>query len=149
MNALPNGPLLLDTGIYIRSARGEDYDWLTEDDQVFIRTILSTVVAAELYAGTRDHREKHVLDELCRAYHALGHLSTPPASAWINSGILLRRAWNTFGRMHFAHHFRDVLIAEEAVRAGATLVTENVKDFERWKALLAAGRRTLKLFDPS
>jgi len=50
--------------------------------------------------------------------------------------------------MHFAHHFRDVLIAEEAARAGATLVTENVKDFERWRGLLAAGKKRLKLFDP-
>ncbi len=149
MNAFPNGLLLLDTGIYIRSGRGEDYHWLTEDDQIFVRTILTTVVAAELYAGTRDHREKNVLDELCRAYDALGHLSSPPASAWIDSGILLRRARNTFGQMHFAHHFRDVLIAEEAVRVGATLVTENVKDFERWKGLLAARRKRLKVFDPS
>jgi predicted nucleic acid-binding protein len=149
MNALPNGPLLLDTGIYIRAARGEDYHWLTDDDQIFVRTILTTVVAAELYAGTRDHREKRVLDELCRAYQALGHFSSPTESAWIDSGVLLRRARSTFGQMHFAHHFRDVLIAEEAVRAGATLVTENVKDFERWKVLVVAGRKRLKLFDPT
>jgi predicted nucleic acid-binding protein len=149
MNALPNGPLLLDTGIYIRGTRGEDYHWLTEDDQIFVRTILSTVVAAELYAGTRDHREKRALDELCRAYQALGHFSSPPASTWIDSGILLRRARNTLGQMHFAHHFRDVLIAVEAVRAGATLVTENVRDFKRWSALLGPERRRLKLFDPS
>jgi predicted nucleic acid-binding protein len=149
MNALPDGPLLLDTGIYIRSARGEDYHWLTEDDQIFVRTILSAVVAAELYAGTREHREKRILDDLCRAHHALGHFSAPPASAWIESGILLRRARSTFGQMDFAHHFRDVLIAEEAVRAGATLVTENLKDFERWRGLLGARKKRLRLFDPS
>jgi predicted nucleic acid-binding protein len=149
MNALPNGPLLLDTGIYIRAARGEDYLWLTEDDQIFVRTVLSAVVAAELYAGTRDHREKRALDQLCRAYNALGHFLSPSTSAWTDCGMLLRRASNTSGQTAFAYHFRDVLIAEESERAGATLVTENVKDFERWKALLASGRRKLKLFDPS
>ena len=92
MIPLPTGPLLFDTGIYIRFSRGEDYPWLGEDPQVFQRTILTAVVAAELYAGTRDHREKRTLDELCRAHHALGHFSSPPAAAWIDTGILLRRA---------------------------------------------------------
>jgi len=149
MIRLPTGPLLFDTGIYIRFSRGEDYIWLGEDAQVFQRTILTAVVAAELYAGTHDHREKRALDELCRAHQALGHFSSPPAAAWIDTGILLRRGRNAFGQMDFVHHFRDLLIAAEAVRIGATLVTENVGDFARWKSLLASARQTLKLFNPS
>jgi predicted nucleic acid-binding protein len=49
--------------------------------------------------------------------------------------------------MNFARHFRDLLIAVEVVRAGATLVTENTVDFTRWKSLLASSRRILKLFN--
>jgi predicted nucleic acid-binding protein len=149
MIPLPAGPLLFDTGIYIRFSRGENFLWLGEDPRVFQRTILTAVVAAELYAGTRDHREKRALDELCRAHHALGHFSSPPAAAWIDTGILLRRARRAFGRMDLVRHFRDLLIAMEAVRTGATLVTENLGDFERWKSLLASSRKTLKLFKPS
>jgi predicted nucleic acid-binding protein len=149
MSQLPPGLLLLDTGIYIRASRGEDYAWLSEDAQVFQRTILTAVVAAELYAGTRDRREKRALDDLCRAHHSLGHFSSPPATAWIEAGILLRRAHRTFGQMDFLHHFRDLLIGLEAVRVGATLVTENVRDFARWKVLLASAKRTLKLFNPT
>ena len=149
MIQLPAGPLLFDTGIYIRFSRGEDYLWMGEDAQVFQRTILTAVVAAELYAGTHDHREKRALDELCHAHNALGHFSSPTAAAWIDTGILLRRARSTFGEMDFVHHFRDLLIAVEAVRAGATLVTENVGDFERWRSLLASARKTLKLFNPA
>jgi predicted nucleic acid-binding protein len=149
MIPLPAGPLLFDTGIYIRFSRGENFLWLGEDPRVFQRTILTAVVAAELYAGTRDHRGKRALDELCRAHHALGHFSSPPAAAWIDTGILLRRARRTFGRMDFVRHFRDLLIAMDAVRTGATLVTENLGDFERWKSLLASSRKTLKLFKPS
>jgi len=149
MMPLPAGPLLFDTGIYIRFSRGEDYHWLGNDAQVFQRTILTAVVAAELYAGTHDHREKRALDELCRAHHALGHFSSPPAEAWIDAGILLRRGRRVLGKMDFVHHFRDLLIALEAVRAGATLVTENVADFARWKSLLASSKQTLKLFNPS
>lgn len=149
MISLPAGPLLFDTGIYIRFSRGENYLWLGEDARVFQRTILTAVVAAELYAGTRNQREKRALDELCQAHRALGHFSSPPAAAWIDIGILLRRARSAFGQMDFVHHFRDLLIAVEAVRAGATLVTENVGDFARWRSLLASARNTLKLFNPS
>ena len=66
----------------------------------------------------------------------------------IDTGILLRRAQATYGRMDFAHHFRDLLIAVEAVRAGATLVTENVGDFARWRSLFASARKSLKVFSP-
>jgi predicted nucleic acid-binding protein len=148
MISLPPGPLLFDTGIYICFSRGEDYHWLGDDLGVFQRTVLTAVVAAELYAGTHDRREKRTLDELCRAHHALGHFSSPPAAAWIETGVLLRRARNTSGQIDFAHHFRDLLIAGEAVKARATLVTENTRDFARWRSLLAPSRKILKLFHP-
>jgi predicted nucleic acid-binding protein len=149
MIPLPSGPLLFDTGIYIRFSRGEDYLWLGEDAGVFQRTILTAVVAAELYAGTRDHREKRNVDDLCRAHHALGHFSSPSADAWIETGILLRRARSASGQIEFIHHFRDLLIALEAVRSRATLVTENARDFARWRSLLASSRKILKLFHPA
>ena len=145
MISLPAGPLLFDTGIYIRLSRGEDYLWLEEDTQIFQRTILSAVVAAELYAGTRNLREKRALDEMCRAHQALGHFSPSP-SAWIDAGVLLRRARSVFGQMEFVQHFRDLLIAMEAVRARATLVTENVRDFTPWRSLLVPTGKTLRLF---
>ena len=149
MIPLPTGPLVFDTGIYIRFSRGENYLWLGEDARVFQRTILTAVVAAELYAGTRDRREKRALDELCRAHRDLGHFSSPSAETWTGAGILLRRARTTLGQLDFVRHFRDLLIALEAARASATLVTENVADFARWKSLLAASKQTLKLFSPA
>lgn len=149
MISLPAGPLLFDTGIYVRFSRGENYLWLCEDARVFQRTVLTAVVAAELYAGTHDHREKRALDELCQAHRALGHLSSPPTAGWIDTGILLRRARSVFGQMDFVRHFRDILIAVEAVRAGATLVTENIGDFARWRSLISSAGKRLKLFKPS
>jgi predicted nucleic acid-binding protein len=149
MSPLPAGLLLFDTGIYIRLSRKENYLWLREDAQIFRRTILTAVVAAELYAGTRSQREKRALDELCRAHDALGHFTSPPGSAWIDTGILLRRTRSTFGQMDFVRHFRDLLIASEAIRTGAILVTENSRDFARWKRLLVSARKALKLFRPS
>ena len=149
MIPLPSGPLVFDTGIYIRFCRGEDYLWLGQDARVFQRTILTAVVAAELYDGTRDRREKRALDALCRAHQSLGHFSSPPGEAWINAGVLLRRARASFGQMDFVRHFRDLLIALEAARAGATLVTENLEDFSRWKSLLRSSKQSLELLNPS
>jgi predicted nucleic acid-binding protein len=149
MSSLPTGLLLFDTGIYIRFSRGEKYLWLSEDARIFQRTIFTAVVAAELYAGTRSQPEKRALDKLCQAHHALGHFSSPPGSAWIDAGILLRRTRSTFGQMDFVRHFRYLLIASEAMRTGATLVTENSRDFARWKSVLVSARKTLKLFHPS
>jgi predicted nucleic acid-binding protein len=149
MSSLPAGRLLFDTGIYIQFSRGEKYLWLGEDARIFQRTILTAVVAAELYAGTHSQQEKRALDELCQAHRALGHFSFPSGSAWVDAGILIRRSRSTFGEMDFASHFRDLLIASEAMRTGSTLVTENSRDFARWKSLLASFRKTLKLFNPT
>jgi predicted nucleic acid-binding protein len=148
MSVLPSGPLLFDTSMYIRLSRGGGYAWIGEAS-IFRRTVLTAVVAAELYAGARDYREKRALDRLCRAHLSLGHLVSPPATSWIETGILLRRASTTFGHMDFVHHFRDLLIALDAAREEATLVTENTRDFERWRSLLASTNKTLRLFDPS
>lgn len=149
MTPLPPGLLLFDTGIYIRSSRGEDYFWLGNDANIFKRTVMTAVVAAEMYAGTRRLQEKRTLDRLCQLYDRLGHLSSPPASAWVEAGLLLRRGKDMFGEMDFVRHFRDILIALESVRAQATLVTENYRDFVRWKRLLAITGKTLKLHHPS
>ncbi|HXY23163.1 MAG TPA: hypothetical protein VEI73_00810 [Candidatus Acidoferrum sp.] len=148
MTAPPAGLLLFDTSIYIRLSRKEEYLWLREDDQIYRRTVLTAVVAAELYAGTRSYREKRVLDELCQAHRERGHFSSPSMTEWIDAGILLRRARTVFGQMDFVRHFRDVLIAVETSRIGATLVTENTRHFARWKSLLASAGKTLKLFTP-
>jgi predicted nucleic acid-binding protein len=149
MIPLPTGPLLFDTAIYIRSIRGEKYEWLTEDDRLFPRTIFTAVVAAEFYSGTRSRIEKQSLDRLCVAHELVGHFSYPAADTWIQTGILMRRARAVFGALSFAHHFRDALIALEAARWGATLVSENAADFTRWKALLASAGPNLKVFYPS
>jgi predicted nucleic acid-binding protein len=133
MSSLPAGLLLFD--IYIRFSRGEKYLWLGEDVRIFQRTILSAVVAAELYAGTNSQQEKRALDELCKAHHALGHFSSPPGSAWIDTGILLRRSRSTFGQMDFVGHFRDLLIASEAMRTGGHY---GDREFPRFRAVEVA-----------
>ena len=119
MSGLPPGLLLFDTGIYIRFSRQECYLWLGEDGRIFQRTILTAVVAAELYAGARDTREKRALDQLCHAH--LTPYSKPliPFSLHMDRDrySCVSRARRTLGQMDFVGHFRDLLITLEATRA--------------------------------
>jgi len=97
MSSLPAGLLLFDTGIYIRFSRGEKYLWLGEDARIFQRTILTAVVAAELYAGTHSQQEKRALDELCQAYRA-------PGPFFFSAGLRLDRLRRSAPAL--AKHFR-------------------------------------------
>jgi predicted nucleic acid-binding protein len=147
MNSLPSGPLLFDTCAYIRNIRFGCYPWLSNDEGLFLRTILTVVVAAELYAGARSSEDKKDLDTVCRRQQTLGMLSCPPSDTWFLAGVLLQRYARVYGDVRYADHFRDVLIALEAGRHDATLLTENARDFLRWGRLLRSAGRTLKVFD--
>ncbi len=147
MTAIPRGPLLFDTSAYIRFFREGAYAWLAEDPGLFKRSILTVVVAAELFAGARSVEEKQALDDLCLAHRSLGSLSSPPAESWIVAGVLLGRYARVYGQLRMADHFRDVLIALEAARHRATLMTENTLDFLRWRRLLRSSGENLKISD--
>ncbi len=137
--------LLLDTSIYIRYLRDRVPRWVAEDRAVVERTVLTWVVAAELYAGTRNADEKRWVDELCRWHQALGTLSHPGPESWRQAGLLAGRYRRIHGDLRMADHFRDLLIALEASKHDATFFTENADDFIRWKKLFRSAGRSLKL----
>jgi predicted nucleic acid-binding protein len=147
VNAIPGGPVLFDTSAYIRQIREQAYPWLARDRKLFQRSVLSVVVASELYAGTRSVEDKRALDGLCGAHRALGNLSCPGEDLWLQAGTLIRRYSRLRGEVRLSDHFRDVLIALEAVKNGATLMTENAQDFHRWQGLLRGAGQRLRVFD--
>jgi predicted nucleic acid-binding protein len=147
MNSPPSGLLLFDTCAYIRNIRFGSYAWLTDDDALFLRTVLTVVVAAELYAGARSSEDKKDLDTVCRRHQMLGMLSCPPSDTWVLAGVLLQRYARLHGDIRYADHFRDALIALEACRHDATVLTENARDFLRWGRLLRSAGKTLKVFE--
>ncbi len=144
---LPPGSLLFDTSVYIRYIREGAFEWLAEDGKIVQRSILTVVVAAELYAGARDAEEKQQLDALCQWHSALGTLTCPGVDSWLQAGILLGRYARVYGGIRMADHFRDVLIALEAARHRATLITENLRDFQHWQKLLRAAGRRVEVLD--
>lgn len=147
MIRLPHGKLMLDTSVYIRHVREQSYRWLEDDDAVIRRLLLTVVVAAELYAGARSAEEKGHLDALCQWHQRLGTLCSPTAVAWLEAGQILGRYARVYGGLQMVNHFRDILIALDAAKNGATLVTENARDFLRWQKLLRSTGRDLRLFD--
>jgi predicted nucleic acid-binding protein len=71
--------VLFDTSIYIPYLRAEAYTALIEEAVRTGQIRLSSVVLAELYAGTRSVQDKRDLDVALRSYQSLGFLAVPTA----------------------------------------------------------------------
>lgn len=95
--------------------------------------VLSAVVSMELYAGTKNKTAKQELDNLSLGLARSGLLVIPDYSDYQKTGNLLRNYSRQKGAVSVSSHFRDILIGLNAVRMGASIVTENVQDFLRWK----------------
>lgn len=93
---------------------------------------LSAIVAMELYAGTRDHPAKRALDTLGVKLDEAGLVLTPDYCDYQKAGMILNHYSRRKGAIKSSTHFRDILICLGAVRAKASVVTENRDDFLRW-----------------
>jgi len=102
--------VLFDTSVYIPYLRGEAYTALIEGTVRTGQVRLSTVVLAELYAGTRSARDKADLDVALRAYQSLGFLAMPTAEDWARAGQGIRRYRSLYGDIDPREHLNDVLI---------------------------------------
>jgi predicted nucleic acid-binding protein len=103
---------------------------------------MSAVVIQELTAGAVDKSEVQRWQAALRAHEKEGTLLVPTGEDWWLAGkalnSLLRglksRSGGRTPRLppaEIQRIIRDVLIARTARRAGALLVTDNVRDFER------------------
>lgn len=129
-------PLLFDTSVYIPYLRGEAYGSLMRQAGRSGRLRLSSVVLAELYAGTRSASDKADLDAVLQAYRALRFLVTPEDYDWVRAGQGIRRYARVYGPLEPRQHMNDVLILLSAARVGAEVVTEDARRFTRWRRLL-------------
>ena len=96
---------------------------------------LSLVVAQELRAGVKRHRDQKLLERhVLNVFERAGRTVTPSANAWHRSGDVLsamaRKEGLEIGRLSksFAN---DVLLALSCREAGCVLVTDNERDFDR------------------
>lgn len=125
---------------------GETFDtniYISRKDKDFLQGhYLSVVVLQELVAGAADATEIKELDRVRHVYEKAGRLLVPNADDWWLAGKVInslqRGLKSTRGgltpKMGMDEKHRilsDVLIARTARRAGVTVITDNMKDFER------------------
>jgi predicted nucleic acid-binding protein len=102
--------------------------------------LLSAVVVQELIAGAADASEAKTWAVTAREFDKEQRLLVPDAEDWIEAGRILnallrglkaknRRKIPKLPYDQKQRIIRDVLIARSVKRAGATLVTDNLKDF--------------------
>jgi len=106
--------------------------------------VMSAVVIQELTAGAANKSDLQQYDATWRAHEKAGTLLVPTGEDWWLAGKVLnsllrglkskagRRA-SKISKAEQQRIIRDVLIARTAHRAGATVVTDNVADFEKIK----------------
>lgn len=126
---------------------------VTFDTNIFIKYrpavlpagfLMSVGVLQELTAGALDRSELQHLDASRRAHEKADTLLVPTSEDWWLAGKVLNsllrgmrsRAASRTPRISKGEQqriVRDVLIARTAHRAGATLISDNLSDFEKIK----------------
>ena len=96
---------------------------------------LSSVVACELYAGTRSQAERVLLDRLVRGATLGERLLVPTLDEWARAGTLIARRIRLDGLMRPRDHLADVLIVVSAARIAADIVTVKRRHFDAWTSL--------------
>jgi predicted nucleic acid-binding protein len=134
--------LLVDSSVFIAAPLRRSYRQFLNEAVRRQWLLLSSVVVMELYAGFRTHQARRAFTELHRDLYASGKIVTLQHEDFLLVGRVLFNISRQQGQLNFKDHFRDGLIAASAARYGATVVTENVRDFELWQnGLRRSGRR--------
>jgi len=133
-------PVVFDTSVYIPYLRREAYRDLVESQTRRARNRLSSVVLYELFAGTRSSTDKRLLADLNRSFASRGYLVTPEHVEWVLAGQLLNEYGRRQGLLTPSRHLADILILISALRVGAVVVTENLRNFSVWLRLLRRRR---------
>jgi predicted nucleic acid-binding protein len=125
--------ILLDASVYITALRMEDDPALSVRRIVADATVwLSSVVLAELYAGTSG-RDRRRLERLERNFETAKRVVVPNLTDWTQTGKVLARLAVKWGyeQIGKGRLTNDALIALSAGRLGIMVVTANARDFAK------------------
>jgi predicted nucleic acid-binding protein len=124
---------VFDTNVYVAALReGLSGSSSVRLQDALPRTYLASVVSGELRAGARDETGRRAILMLVDRFERVGRVVTPGAESWNDAGDILARIARDEPafRTKIRGRWNDVLIALSARQIGATLVTENVRDFD-------------------
>jgi predicted nucleic acid-binding protein len=132
--ALPiSGKLVLDTNIFVSYFRaGLHQKWIEGRVEETTR-FLSSIVLFELLLGAQNQKRVSVINKLLRSFPKR-RIVYPTTGVYRKSAEVFLK---TFGNKSEAWPqdrlgpVNDILIAVTAFRMGATVITENVKEFSR------------------
>ncbi len=121
--------VVIDTNLYV--------DWLNvgrHEEVLFQRDAvkyLSAVVMLELYAGAFSPRDRRVVRTVVAAFDRADRLLVPSGVVYEDAGHVLRALQQSRGYQVARSRslVNDVLIALSARSIGATVVTNNARDF--------------------
>ena len=128
-------PQVPDSNVFIRLSHDPD------SDPKFFRLLgsgriwLCSVVAAEVYFGTRSQEDREAIGQIARTLKTTNRLLTPTHDEWVIAATLVARYSRTRGEVALPHHLHDALIAVSTARLQGEVVTANTKHFETWAAL--------------
>lgn len=137
--------LLVDSSVFIAAAHHSPYRQLLNEALRRRRLLLSSLVAMEMYAGFKSQAARRAFTELHRNLARAGKIVVPQHEDFLTGGRVLFHLSRELGQLDFRAHFRDGLVAVSAARIGATVVTENGRNFELWREGLARSGRRLAL----
>ena len=138
-------PLVPDTTEVIRAIRAPRSPLL--DALARGQVWFSSVVACELYAGTRSIEERRLLDRLVRGATRGGRLLAPTSDEWVLAGTLIARRIRFDGPMRPRDHLADVLIVVSAARIAADSETANRLHFDACASLARRSGRDVAVAD--
>ena len=127
-----------DTGVFIQLMRTHALWPAFRQSIASGRIWLSSVVVAELYAGTRSREDALLLDRMVAAMHGVDRLLTPTAEEWARAGRLIARRVRLHGDVRPRDHLADVLIVLSAARLNAVVLTTNPRHLDVWAQLARA-----------
>jgi predicted nucleic acid-binding protein len=127
--------VVIDTNVFV--------DWINRgkhEEILFQRQTvkyLSAVVLMELRAGAFFPRDRRLLRRLETSFERAGRILTPSRGVFVEAGDALRRLQADRGYRIGASHSiaNDVLIALSARSIGATVVTQNERDYRSIQAM--------------
>lgn len=97
-------------------------------------TYLSSVVLAELLQGARGEIARARLRKALRSLERSGRLVTPSHAEWVQAAQVQGAIWDRAPSLRTKKLLHDALLACSARRIGATVVTQNVEDFDLIRA---------------
>jgi predicted nucleic acid-binding protein len=128
-------PLVFDTNVYIDYFNDGRYEeLLLESDTV---KYLSAVVLMELLAGASSVRDRRLMRGVETDFRKARRILPPSSSVFADAGEVLRRlrAQRGFNLSSSNTVVNDVLIALSARSVGATVVTQNERDYRAIQAV--------------